>query len=134
MSFGVTAVVVAAGSLAYSAYEGHKARKAQEDAVNASIQQDAAARAQAEIDTQNASNAKIADAKRRRRASSLLTTSSDTLGGPDNALGAGVAGYGAYAPASTAGRASTGGGTALGAGISAGTAATAPVSTTRANY
>lgn len=131
MSFGVAAVVIG-GTLAatalYGAYEGRKARKAQEDASNAAIQQDAAARAQSEIDTQNASNAKIVDAKRRRRASSLLTSTSDTLGGPQNALGQA---YSAYTPTSTVGRASSGGGTALGAGISAGSAATAPAYASR---
>jgi type VI protein secretion system component VasK len=95
MSFGISAAawlagaaVVAAGATVYSASESAQARRTSRNSLKAGREIDQANTAKAESDAQNSANGKIADAKRRRRASSLL--SSETLGGPSTALGAGA--------------------------------------------
>lgn len=95
MSFGISAAawlagaaVVTAGATVYSASEAAQARRTSRNALKAGREIDAFNTAKAESDAQNSANSKIADAKRRRRASSLL--SSDALGGSQTVLGSGA--------------------------------------------
>jgi uncharacterized membrane protein YccC len=94
MSFSIAAVGVVAAATVYSAVEARNARRTSRNALKADREIDAFNTAKAEADTQNSVNGKIADAKRRRRAASLLSVdalgSTGALGGPSTALGAGA--------------------------------------------
>lgn len=131
MSFLVAAVVGAVamvGTAVYGASEQRKGMREQRDALNAAQAEDARKTAEAETSAQVAANAKLADAKRRRRSSSLLASgdpSMDTLGGAPSALAAGR-----VAPAA---RAAMGASTLVGAGTALGAGAPATVSSGRAS-
>jgi len=95
--FGIsatTAAVIAAGAVvattAYTADQNRKGIHAQQDALKLSQAQDARETAEAGTSAQVAANAKLADAKRRRMASTLATGAGDqTLAGGSTVLGAG---------------------------------------------
>ena len=123
MAFGISAAAWAAIAVgttavatAYSADSQRKGMHQQQDAISASQAEDARKSAEAETGAQVAANAKLADAKRRRRGSALGAgdIGAETLGGAPTVLanggGAGVAaGRSAIQPVSYSG-------SALGAG------------------
>lgn len=121
MSWVATAVVVATS--VYSADQQRKAIHGQQDAMRAQQEEDARKAAEAETAAQVASNAKLADSKRRRRSSALElgdpTASADTLGGAAGATALASGGptpaarVASYYPGTSAAYAA---GTALGAG------------------
>jgi hypothetical protein len=124
MSWVATAVVGAVvATSVYSADQQRKAIHGQQDAMRAQQEEDARKAAEAETAAQVASNAKLADSKRRRRSSALElgdpTASADTLGGAAGvtALASGgttpAARVASYYPGTSAAYAA---GTALGAG------------------
>lgn len=121
MSWVVTAVVgTMVATTAYSADQQRKSIHGQMDATNTAQQADATQSAEAETAAQVAANAKIAETKRRRLASTLGTGGGMQTFGGGNVLAAGAA-PGTPAPAARAASAAVsapGGGTALGAGAS----------------
>lgn len=123
MSWVATAVVGAVvATSVYSADQQRKAIHSQQDALNAAQADDARKTAEAETGAQVAANAKLADAKRRRRSSALglgdtSSPGADALGGQASVLAGGGPSQAARAAAGAAASASYGG-TALGAGSS----------------
>lgn len=122
MSFVAIAIGTVAATTLYSADRSRRAANQQADAVRAQQEDDARKTAEAETSAQVAANARLADSKRRRRASALeLGGVADTLGGT---AGGTVLAAGGPTPASRAATAVPGtaaaysGGTALGAGAS----------------
>ena len=118
-------VAVAAVSVASSAYSSDQQRKAghkQQAAIDAAKDEDARKAAEAETAAQVAANSKLADTKRRRRASALelgdpTATAGALGGGGTNALSAGGPTPAARASHSYAGAAAAyPAGTVLGAG------------------
>jgi hypothetical protein len=128
MSLGITAagwvaIGTAVATTAYTADQSRKAVHGQMDAQNAAQQADATQAAEAETAAQVAANAKMAETKRRRIASTLGTGGgASTLGGGVNNVLAGgmTAQTGVPAPAARSATAAAatapGGGTVLGAG------------------
>ena len=123
MSFTYVAVGTVVATMAYSADQQRKGIHAQQDALRAAQEEDARKAAEAETAAQVASNAKLADSKRRRRSSALElgapTASADTLGGAAGATALASGGptpaarVASYYPGTSAAYAA---GTALGAG------------------
>jgi sRNA-binding protein len=97
MSAGISLVgwlaigAVAAGTVV-NADSQRKSIHAQQDALRASQEADARDTAEAATSAQVAANAKLADSKRRRLASTLSTGADQTLAGAGTALGAGASG------------------------------------------
>ena len=84
MSFVVSAVVAGAGLLAYSADSQRKAINTQQDALRASIADDARQKVEAETSASLSANQKLAADKRARQANVLALggNSDSTLGQP----------------------------------------------------
>lgn len=116
MSFVAAAITAVAATTLYSADQAQKASYRQRLAVDEAAAENARKTAEAETGAQVAANAKLADAKRRRRSSALGlgdTATGDALGGPATVLAAGGPAPAARAAAGAAGASA---GSALGAG------------------
>jgi Flp pilus assembly protein TadB len=124
MSFVAVAIGTLAATTIYGADRQRRATNRQTDAIKAQQEDDARKAAEAETSAQVAANARLADTKRRRRASALElgnpAGTADTLGGT-----AGSSVLSSAGPSAAAGRSATtaagasaaySGGTALGAG------------------
>jgi hypothetical protein len=136
MSFGLTAATwvaigtaaVGAASAAYNADSNRKNLHSQQDALKAAAEEDARKTAEAETNAMVAANAQLADAKRRRRSSSLSTGGgNESLGGGSALLAGAPAIPGSAARATAYGPSATGyAGTVLGQGAPAAQVATRP--------
>ena len=121
MSWIAVAVTAVVGTQVYAADQQRKAIHGQQDALKAAQDEDARKAAEAETGAQVAANAKLADAKRRRRSSALGMGDPNAPGGDSLGGAAGsVLATGGPSPAARAAVGAAGsaryGGTALGAG------------------